>query len=170
MACPGLPTARKLARLFITHIYKLHGVPWRLISDQGVQFTAKFWRNFLIKIGLSQGLSSAFYLATNGSTERANTMIEQYIRCYVKHQQADWADLLPFVEVAYSNIIHSSTGYTLFQVATGVGFVPIPECPQPIAEGLGLREWISHMQSVWEVVRKALHKARETYKYYADKK
>lgn len=41
--CSGLPSAQRLAKLFIQHIYCLHGVPHRIISDRGVQFTARFW-------------------------------------------------------------------------------------------------------------------------------
>ncbi|KAK9395678.1 hypothetical protein NXF25_019039 [Crotalus adamanteus] len=41
--CRGLPSARRLSRLFIQHIYRLHGTPRRIISDRGVQFTARFW-------------------------------------------------------------------------------------------------------------------------------
>lgn len=33
VACPGLPSARKLAKLFITHIYHPHGVTWRIVSN-----------------------------------------------------------------------------------------------------------------------------------------
>uniref|UniRef100_A0A2H6N0A5 Integrase catalytic domain-containing protein n=1 Tax=Micrurus carvalhoi TaxID=3147026 RepID=A0A2H6N0A5_9SAUR len=39
--CKGLPSAKKLANLFMKHIYRLHGIPRRIISDRGVQFTAK---------------------------------------------------------------------------------------------------------------------------------
>lgn len=41
-ACSGLPSARKLAKMFIKQVYQLHGVPRRIISDHRVQFTAKF--------------------------------------------------------------------------------------------------------------------------------
>lgn len=115
--------------MFIVHIYHLHGIPQRVISDRGVQFTARFWREFLSRVGSTQGLSSAFHPATNGAVEQTNAMVECYLCCYVRHQQDDWADLLPYAEVAYNNAIHSSTGFTPFQVATGRKFVPIPECP-----------------------------------------
>lgn len=82
VTCLSLPSACKLAKMFLTHIYCLHGVPWRIISDWGVQFMAKFWREFLRMIGSSQGLSSAFHPATNGVAERANAMVEHYICCY----------------------------------------------------------------------------------------
>lgn len=58
--CSRLWSACKLAKLFITHVYRLHGVPQWIISDWGVQFTARFWQEFIQRIGSSQGLSSAF--------------------------------------------------------------------------------------------------------------
>lgn len=67
--CSGSPSAQKLAKLFLKHIYRLHRVPKRIISDQGVQFTTKFWREFLRLIGSSQGLSLAFHLSTNSAAE-----------------------------------------------------------------------------------------------------
>ncbi|KAK9395824.1 retrotransposon-derived protein PEG10 [Crotalus adamanteus] len=141
IACKGLPSAQRLAKLFLKHIYRLHGAPKRIISDRGVQFTAKFWRNFLTLIGSSQGLSSAFHPATNGAAEAANKMVEQYLRCYVSYQQTNWTDLLPFAEVAYNNSVHSSTGYTPFKVATGKEFNPIPEYPQLPSASQTLDQW-----------------------------
>lgn len=139
VACEGLPSARKLAKMFISYIYRLHGVPRRIVLDRGVQFTARFWQSFLTMIGSAQGLSSAFHPATNGAAERTNAMVEQYLRCYIKHQQTNWVELLPFAEVAYNNSLHSSTGFTPLKVATGRDFVPIPECPQPATQDLGLQ-------------------------------
>lgn len=64
--CSGLPSARRLSKMFIQHIYRLHRDPHWIISDRGVQFTAHFWCNFVALIGSSQGLSSAFHPSTNG--------------------------------------------------------------------------------------------------------
>ena len=36
--------AEKLARLYISEIVRLHGVPLSIISDRGTQFTSKFWK------------------------------------------------------------------------------------------------------------------------------
>lgn len=115
---------------------------------QGVQFTLKFWWEFLRMIGSFQGLSYIFHLATNGVVERANAIIEQYIRCYVNYQQTYWADLIPFAEVAY-NTVHSSTGFTLFKMANGIEFVPIPEYPWESPSSISLTEWVGNRQRVW---------------------
>ena len=36
-------STQKLAKLYLSHIVCLHGVPKTIISDQGTQFVAKFW-------------------------------------------------------------------------------------------------------------------------------
>lgn len=95
-SCTGLSSSKKWARMFIKQIYRLHGVPHQIISDSRVQFTAKFWKEFLRVIGSNQDLSSTFHMSTNGGAEQGNTMAEQYFRCYVDYQQSDWANLLPF--------------------------------------------------------------------------
>lgn len=125
--CKGLPSAQHLACLFVHHIYQLHGVPKCIISDRGVQFTVKFWRNFLCYIGSAQGLSSAFHPSTNGAVEWTNTMVECYLRAYVSYQQDNWCELLPFAETAYNNSVHRSTGFTPFKIVTGKDFPAIPE-------------------------------------------
>ena len=35
----------KLAKLYVENIVKLHGVPSRIISDRGTQFTSRFWKS-----------------------------------------------------------------------------------------------------------------------------
>lgn len=58
-------------------------------------------------------------------------MVERYLWCYASYQQNDWSTLLPFVEIAYNNTVHSSTGLTPFFVATGQEFPAIPELVPP---------------------------------------
>jgi hypothetical protein len=36
----------KLVKLYIENIVKLHGVPSRIVSDRGTQFTSRFWEKF----------------------------------------------------------------------------------------------------------------------------
>lgn len=66
---PKLPSAQNLAKLFAQHIYQLHGVPKYTSAMGGLQFTAKFWQEFLKLIGSFQGLSSRFHPSTNGAVD-----------------------------------------------------------------------------------------------------
>jgi hypothetical protein len=37
-------TAQKTGRLFFSHIFKHHGLPKDIVSDQDPKFTSKFWQ------------------------------------------------------------------------------------------------------------------------------
>ena len=60
------------------------------------------------------------YPQTDGQTKRLNRGIEDYIRCYIQPNHKNWVDLLDTLEFCYNSTVHSATGFTLFQLSTGV--------------------------------------------------
>lgn len=52
-------TAQQAAELMFEHIYKLHGLPENIISDQDVLFTSMFWQHLHKLIGTKLKMSSA---------------------------------------------------------------------------------------------------------------
>jgi transposase InsO family protein len=62
----------KLAKLYIDCIVRLHGVPKRIVSDQGTQFTSRFWKKLHEDLGTKLDFSSAYHPQTDGQTERIN--------------------------------------------------------------------------------------------------
>ena len=73
----------KLARLYVDHIVKLHGVPSKIVSDRGTQFISKFWRNLHKAMGTKLDFSSAYHPQTDGQTERVNQIMEDMLRACV---------------------------------------------------------------------------------------
>ena len=53
--------AEKLAKIYISEIVRLHGVPLSIISDRGTQFTSKFWKTLHAELGTRLDLSTAFH-------------------------------------------------------------------------------------------------------------
>ena len=62
--------AEKLAKLYISEIVRLNGVPLSILSDRGTQFTSMFWRTLHTELGIRLDLSTAFNPQTNGQSER----------------------------------------------------------------------------------------------------
>lgn len=87
--------AEETSRLFITHVFCHFGTPDSVISDRGVTFTSLFTRSVMKGLKVTQKLSTAFHPQTDGQTERINSILEQYLRCYINYQQSDWSDYLP---------------------------------------------------------------------------
>lgn len=104
--------------------------------------------------------------------ERANEVLEQYLRCFINYQQDNWTDLLPFAEVVYNNSVHTSTGFTPFQVKwwPSQEFTPMPELPIEESNIPPLKSGCIICKQPGLVVRLALQKARAAFKAQADKK
>ena len=60
--------AEKLAKLYISEIVRLHGVPLSIISDRGTQFTSKFCITLHAELGTRLDLSTAFHPQTDGQS------------------------------------------------------------------------------------------------------
>jgi Integrase zinc binding domain/Integrase core domain len=134
------------ARLYLQHVWKLHGLPRSMVSDHGPQFVAEFMRELYRLLGIKVSASTAYRPQSDGQTECVNQELEQYIRVFVNTRQDNWDTLLPLAECAYNNHAHSATQHTPFFVDTGqhhhMGFEP----HQPPLKVEAVNEFIDHMK------------------------
>ena len=66
----------RLAELYISRIVCLHGVPKKIISDRGSQFTSRFWEQLHDSLDTKLRFSTAYHPQTDGQTERTNQVLE----------------------------------------------------------------------------------------------
>ena len=85
--CNKTVTGEETTQLFIDNVYKYHGLPNDIISDQDTQFTSKFWQSLFKILQVEIKLSSAYYPQTDGQIERVNQVLEQYLRCSINYHQ-----------------------------------------------------------------------------------
>ena len=112
-------TAAGAANLYLQNIWKLHGLPRKVVSDHGPQFVAAFMKELYQLLGIEAVTSTAYHLQTNGQTEWVNQELEQYLQLFVGERQDNWYTLLPLAEFSYNNHIHSSTQQTPFLLDSG---------------------------------------------------
>jgi hypothetical protein len=86
-------TASSVAMVFMTEVYKLHGMPALIISDCDLVFTSKFWQSLFSYVEIQLRMSSSYHPQLDGQTERVNQCLETFIRCPKK-----WKSWLPAVE------------------------------------------------------------------------
>lgn len=65
-------TASIVASLFMEHIYKLHGMPLSIVSDQDPVFTRNFWQELFKLSKVKLCFSSAYHPQLDGQTEVVN--------------------------------------------------------------------------------------------------
>ena len=94
-------TVKGCAKLFLSNVWKLHGLPSDIVSDRVSVFTSTFWAELMKKLDLGLRKSTAFRPQTDGQTEHVNQTLEQYLRQYCSYEQDDWCELLPLAKYAY---------------------------------------------------------------------
>jgi transposase InsO family protein len=60
----------------MAQIMSLHGVPKKIVSDRGSQFTFRFWKSFHENVDTKLNFSLAYHRQTNGQIERTNQVLE----------------------------------------------------------------------------------------------
>jgi len=103
-------TAEGAARLFLYYVWKLHGLPKRVVSDCGSQFMASFTKELYRLLGIRLFSSTAWHSQTDRQTKHVNQELDQFLRLFVNERQDDWYDLLPIAEFQHNNHVHSADG------------------------------------------------------------
>jgi len=65
-------TAQDVAKFFLDHIYKSHGLPATILIDRDKVFTSLFWKELFKHLGVKLLLSTTYHPQTDGQTERVN--------------------------------------------------------------------------------------------------
>ncbi|QRW17417.1 Retrotransposable element Tf2 protein [Rhizoctonia solani] len=152
-------TARGLADLFITHVWKLHGLPVKTVLDRGTTFTGKFLRALYQRLGVKPAFSLAYHPESDGQTERVNQFIEFYLCSYVAADHSDWAAWLPLAEYAYNNAKHAATGKTPFELVYGQSPVMNPSnVPANVPEADNVADTLARE---WKEAKSALRLSKE---------
>ena len=79
-------TSQGMAKIFRDEIFKLHGIPKKVISDQGPQFVSSFMKELYSQLQIEGNPSTAYHPETDGQTERINAWVEQYLHTYINHR------------------------------------------------------------------------------------
>jgi hypothetical protein len=157
--------SKGIVDIWLERVWSQHGLSEGVISDWGPQFVSKFMKAVFRLLGIQSLASTAFHPQTDGQTERINQEIELFLRAFVNERQDDWAKLLPMVEFAYNNHVHSSMQQTLFFTAHSehpqMGFEPVrPGNVQAAAD------FADRMRAGLEEAKSALQKATEDMKRF----
>jgi hypothetical protein len=157
-----------VARVFVSEVIRLHGIPKKIISDRDSRFTSRFWTSLQSTLGTQLNLSTTYHPETDGKTERVNQVMEDMLRMYVMDNQTQWEKYLPLVEFAYNNNYHSSIGMPPYEALYG------RPCRTPLSwDRLEDRvtvgpELIQEMEEQVIQIRQRLKEAQDRQKSYAD--
>lgn len=108
-------TALTVAKLFLQHVYRLHGLPSSTISNRDRVFTSQLWPELFCLADVSLKMSTTYHPQTDGQTERVNQCMKTFLRCFANACPTKWLDYIYLAEYSY-NTWNSSLGFSPFYV------------------------------------------------------
>ncbi|KAG2797834.1 hypothetical protein PC112_g21613 [Phytophthora cactorum] len=133
-----------------------HGVPERLLSERGSNFTSNLARSLYETLGIKKLCSSAYHLQTQGLVERFNGTQIGMLQMYVSETQTGWDVYSPSVLFAYRTAYHEGLGDTPFFSLYGRD----PVLPIDLAFLNTGKDWKSNEVAVYR--RKLYHSLRDS--------
>ena len=92
-------SAAGAANLYLWNVWKLHGLPRKVVSDCRLQFVATFMKELYLLLGIKVTTSTTYHPQTDRQMEQVNQ--SQYLWIFVRERQDNWYTLLPLVEFSY---------------------------------------------------------------------
>jgi len=157
-----------IAKIYRDDIWKLHGIPRKILSDRGPQFASKFMEEFTKALGTKRQLSTAYHLQTDSQMERINQKIGMFLQHYMNYQQDDWTNWLAAAEFQYNDKKHAATGKTLFEL--NFGRHPWKGDLMVKTDIPRVEDFLSELQKSWEQATKAMEEEQRSIKKQFDKK
>jgi transposase InsO family protein len=97
----------------------LHGVPKKIVSNRGTQFTLSFWERLHETLDTQLHFSFAYHPQTDGQTERVNQILEDMLRVCALQYGRSWNKSLLYAKFSYNNSYQENLKMAPFEMLYG---------------------------------------------------
>jgi hypothetical protein len=156
--------------VYITHIYRLHGLSKAIISNRDKIFASNIWKELFKLLKVDLQMSSAYHPQTDGQIERVNQCLKTYLRCFVHTCPTKWSNRLPLAEFWYNTCHHSALGNSPFRVLYEHEPNHFGIDARDTFHNEDLNAWPKDRELMQQVNTQHLQRAQTKMKLYADSK
>nr|KYP57317.1 Uncharacterized protein K02A2.6 [Cajanus cajan] len=119
-------SANNVQKNFWKNVVTRFGIPYALITDNGLQFTDRRFNEFLVGLQIKHRVTSVEHPQSNGQAEAANKVILRELKRRLGQAKGEWPDHLHEILWAYRCTPQSSTRETPFRLAYGTdAMIPV---------------------------------------------
>ncbi|GFX38851.1 hypothetical protein TNCV_1890151 [Trichonephila clavipes] len=104
-------SARQCATTLIEEVFMRHGIPRRIISDNGTQFVSAVLQQICFTLNISQNLIPVYSPQSN-PVERKNRDLKPRLAIFVGDDHSSWYSKLPVIRFAMNTTVCDTTGHT----------------------------------------------------------
>ncbi|XP_068237201.1 uncharacterized protein [Palaemon carinicauda] len=159
----------------LNKFFSLVGLPKEVQTDQGTNFTSKKFKSFLACQNIKHCLSSPYHPQSQGVVERFHRTFKTMLRTYCCENEKEWDVFIPMLLFAVRDSVHSSLGYSPFQLV----YVHQVRSPMEVIknklisdekDSITLQEMKEKIKKIWKVAHENLEMVQEGMKRNYDKK
>ena len=160
--CEAIPIARQdtetIARVFVTKIITQLGVPKKLLTDRGANFTSALIKETCKLLKIKKLQTSSYHPQANGVCERMHKLLIDMLSHFVRKDARNWDEYVPYAIMAYRAMPHCSTKYSPYYLVFGRDMrLPIEDDWKPRVKGRnsGENEYEVHVNLLAERLHEA---------------
>ena len=114
---PTMDTATVAKKLI--KIFSLFGISSAIRTNQGSAFCSNLIKELTSTLGIKKIECSPYHPESNGGLERAHSSFKETLKFQITTDRNNWDDFVDLSIYAYNTAIHSSTGYSPFELLFG---------------------------------------------------
>lgn len=146
----------------LTHFFSHHGIPKKIISDNGQEFTSSVFQDFLKLHNIQNHFTSAKNSTGNAPVERFHSTLTELIRIiYSQNKNKPIEIIVNEAVLAYNNSIHSVTKLTPFELLSG--HIDSALFPQ-ITHAHPNNDFVQQRKEVYDQIADLIHRRSLAYK------
>jgi len=81
--------ANAISKEFVTEIILEHGIPEKILTDQGTNFLSEIFKNTCKLLKIDKIQMTVYYSESNDALERSHRTLAEYLRHYINKDQTD---------------------------------------------------------------------------------
>ena len=105
-------TTKTVMKVFYEHFIAVFGVPTKLLSDRGANFTSALVEELCAAFSIQKCRTTTYHAQCNGQVERFYQMLFCMIGKLVHNKKAQWEQHLPQLLQAYNSTRSAVTGFS----------------------------------------------------------
>jgi hypothetical protein len=135
---------------------------------------SEVFRNTCKILKIKKIQTTAFHPESQWSIERSHRVLAEYLRHYVKEDQTNWDEWVPFATYVYNTTLHSGTGFTPFELLFGLPCTLPSALKKPPELQYNYDDYISELKSRLQTEHQQAHRnliaSKGKSKEHCDKK
>lgn len=112
-------TAQTVCDIFIERVITQHGVPRKLLSDKGSNFTLQLVEEVCKLLNTKKIFTTPYHPEGDGQMKRTNRMLQALLASHTHSNQPEWDKYVPYAVFAYNCSLATSTSISPFYLNHG---------------------------------------------------